>query len=102
MDMDSTELYDLLFYKILCYAEALDKQFHVYFYGDNIFKFLKYKLKDKSAKFLSVKKVMLQNTKAKKYSYSLLQQADYKIKVVEECFDGMQLEINGKEEDSLF
>lgn len=56
MDMDSTELYDLLFYKVLCYAEALDKEFHVYFYGDNIFKFLKYKLKDKSAKFLSVKK----------------------------------------------
>jgi len=41
--------------------------------------------------------VMLQNTQAKKYSYSLLQQADYKVKVVEECFDGMQLEINGKE-----
>lgn len=56
MDMDPKELYDNLFYKVLGYAEKMDKQFHVYFYGDNIFKFLRYKLKDKSAKFLSPKK----------------------------------------------
>ena len=41
--------------------------------------------------------VMLQNTKAKKYTYSARGLADFKVKVLEDNFDGMLLEINGKE-----
>lgn len=41
--------------------------------------------------------VMLQNTKAKRCSYSLLTETDYKGLVMESCFDGMQLKINNKE-----
>ena len=41
--------------------------------------------------------VMLQNTKAKKYTYSLRTIADYKIKILEHGFDGMLLSVNDTE-----
>lgn len=41
--------------------------------------------------------VMLQNTKAKKYSYSVRTLADFKAKIIEKHFDGTAVEINGKE-----
>jgi UDP-N-acetylmuramoyl-L-alanyl-D-glutamate--2,6-diaminopimelate ligase len=41
--------------------------------------------------------VMLQNTKAKKYDYSTRTLADFKARVLENHFEGMQLEINGRE-----
>ncbi len=41
--------------------------------------------------------VMLQNTKAKKYTYSVRSLADYKAKIIEKHFDGTAIEINGKE-----
>ncbi len=41
--------------------------------------------------------VMLQNTKAKKYSYALKSMADYTCKVVENDFSGMLLSIAGNE-----
>jgi UDP-N-acetylmuramyl-tripeptide synthetase len=45
--------------------------------------------------------VMLQNTKARKYSYSLREMASFKTKILEHGFEGMQLQmeqkINGKE-----
>ena len=40
---------------------------------------------------------MLQNTKAKKYSYSTKQDADYKLKILECQFSGMLLKIQDKE-----
>ena len=42
-------------------------------------------------------KVMLQNTKAKKKSYSLKGLSDFKCRVVENQFEGLQLEIDGVE-----
>lgn len=41
--------------------------------------------------------VMVQNTVAKTYTYSLQRMADFKCKVIEDSFQGLQLEINGKE-----
>ncbi len=41
--------------------------------------------------------VMLQNTKAKKYSYALKTEADYKARIVENQFNGLLLNINGQE-----
>jgi UDP-N-acetylmuramoyl-L-alanyl-D-glutamate--2,6-diaminopimelate ligase len=41
--------------------------------------------------------VMFQNTKAKKYTYALKSPADFKVKVLENQFSGMLLQINGKE-----
>lgn len=41
--------------------------------------------------------VMLQNTKAKRYSYSLCADADFRGTVMESGFDGMQMKINNKE-----
>lgn len=41
--------------------------------------------------------VMLQNTKAKKHSYSLRTMADFKTKILEEDFDGMLLNMNDRE-----
>ncbi|OIP85243.1 MAG: UDP-N-acetylmuramoyl-L-alanyl-D-glutamate--2,6-diaminopimelate ligase [Porphyromonadaceae bacterium CG2_30_38_12] len=41
--------------------------------------------------------VMLQNTKAKKYSYSLRGMADFKTKILEHGFDGMLLDMNKHE-----
>jgi UDP-N-acetylmuramoyl-L-alanyl-D-glutamate--2,6-diaminopimelate ligase len=40
---------------------------------------------------------MLQNTVAKKYTYSLTQSADFMCKILEKDFDGMHLRINQKE-----
>ena len=41
--------------------------------------------------------VMLQNTRARKRSYSVRAAADYQAKVVEEAFEGMTLQLNGTE-----
>lgn len=41
--------------------------------------------------------VMLQNTKAKKYTYALKTLADFKVKILENQFSGMLLTINGIE-----
>lgn len=41
--------------------------------------------------------VMLQNTKAKKKTYSVRSLADFKGKIIEKHFDGTSIEINGKE-----
>lgn len=40
--------------------------------------------------------VMLQNTKARKYSYSVRNLGDFKGRIIEKHFDGTDLEINGK------
>ncbi len=41
--------------------------------------------------------VMLQNTKASCYSYSMRNMADFRIRIIEQDFDGMLLSIDGKE-----
>lgn len=41
--------------------------------------------------------VMLQNTKAKKYTYSVRSLADFKAKIIEKHFDGTAIDINNKE-----
>ncbi len=41
--------------------------------------------------------VVIQNTKAKKYTYSLRSFADFNVKIIEKHFDGMLLEIENKE-----
>ena len=41
--------------------------------------------------------VMLQNTKAKKYTYSVRSLADFKARIIEKHFDGTAIEINDKE-----
>jgi UDP-N-acetylmuramoyl-L-alanyl-D-glutamate--2,6-diaminopimelate ligase len=41
--------------------------------------------------------VMLQNTKAQKFTYSAKSMADFKVKVIESHFDGMLIRINGSE-----
>ncbi|NPA45180.1 MAG: UDP-N-acetylmuramoyl-L-alanyl-D-glutamate--2,6-diaminopimelate ligase [Chlorobi bacterium] len=41
--------------------------------------------------------IMLQNTKAKKYTYALRTFADFNTKIIEQHIDSMLLEINGKE-----
>lgn len=41
--------------------------------------------------------VMVQNTRAEVHTYSLQRMADFRCKVVEESFSGMQLNIDGKE-----
>lgn len=46
--------------------------------------------------------VMLQNTKAKKYTYSLRTLADFKARVIEKHFDGTAIEINGRELEVQF
>ncbi len=46
-------------------------------------------------------RVMLQNTKATKKSYSLKTLADFKGKIIESSFEGLQLQINGQEIYSL-
>lgn len=42
-------------------------------------------------------KIVLQNCKAKKYDYSVERMADFKAKVLENHFEGMMLDINGKD-----
>lgn len=46
-------------------------------------------------------RVMLQNTRATKKSYSLKSLADYKGKIIESSFEGIQIQINGQEFYSL-
>lgn len=41
--------------------------------------------------------VMFQNTKAKKYTYSIRKMADFKAKIVENAISGLHLDINGHE-----
>ncbi len=41
--------------------------------------------------------VMLQNTKASKYTYSTRSMADFRARIIEMHIEGMQLDINGKE-----
>ncbi|MEZ4910446.1 MAG: UDP-N-acetylmuramoyl-L-alanyl-D-glutamate--2,6-diaminopimelate ligase [Saprospiraceae bacterium] len=41
--------------------------------------------------------VMVQNTKAKKYTYTLTNIADFRTKIIEDTLDGLHLKINGKE-----
>lgn len=41
--------------------------------------------------------VLLQNTAAKKYTYALKTVADYKVKLIENQFDGLHLQINNQE-----
>lgn len=41
--------------------------------------------------------VMLQNTKATKYTYSVKNMADFKARIFEKHFDGTDIEINGKQ-----
>lgn len=41
--------------------------------------------------------VMLQNTKAKKYTYSVKGLADFKARIFEKHFDGTEIEINGRQ-----
>lgn len=45
--------------------------------------------------------IILQNTKAKKSSYSLKKMADFKGRIIENLFEGMQIQINNKEIHSL-
>jgi len=42
-------------------------------------------------------RIVLQNSKAKKYDYSVERMADFKARVLEKHFEGMMLDINGKE-----
>jgi UDP-N-acetylmuramoyl-L-alanyl-D-glutamate--2,6-diaminopimelate ligase len=46
--------------------------------------------------------VMLQNTKARKYSYSLRGMADFKTRILEHGFDGMLLDMNDKDVNVSF
>lgn len=46
--------------------------------------------------------VMLQNTRAHRYTYSLRQQADFQCRIVESRIDGMLLSFNGHEVQTLF
>jgi UDP-N-acetylmuramoyl-L-alanyl-D-glutamate--2,6-diaminopimelate ligase len=41
--------------------------------------------------------IMLQNTRARKYSYGLKRQADFKAKIIENSFSGLHLNVNGTE-----
>ncbi len=49
-----------------------------------------------------VGEVMLQNTRADKYRYSLRTMADFKGRIVEQRLDGTSLELNGKQVEVLF
>jgi UDP-N-acetylmuramoyl-L-alanyl-D-glutamate--2,6-diaminopimelate ligase len=46
--------------------------------------------------------IMLQNTKAKRYAYSLRSEADFRGAIVENRLDGMCMSFNGKEVETLF
>ena len=41
--------------------------------------------------------VMVQNCKAKNYTYSVREMADFRIRIIESLFEGMQLDVNGRE-----
>ena len=47
-------------------------------------------------------RVMVQNTKANVHTYSMRSMADFKAKVLEESFEGMCLDVNGKEVSVAF
>lgn len=49
-----------------------------------------------------VGEVMLQNTKAKRYTYSLRTDADFRGRIVESRLDGTLLSLNGEEVETLF
>ena len=49
-----------------------------------------------------VGEVMLQNTRADKYRYSLRSMADFKGRIIESRLDGTTLELNGKQVEVLF
>lgn len=44
---------------------------------------------------------MVESTKARTYTYSLSRLADYKTKIVENCFEGLLLNINGKDVNTM-
>lgn len=44
---------------------------------------------------------MVESAKARKYTYSLSRLADYKTKIVENCFEGLLLNINGKDVNTM-
>lgn len=44
---------------------------------------------------------MVESTKAQKYTYSLNRLADYKTKIIENCFEGLLLNINGKDVNTM-
>ena len=44
---------------------------------------------------------MVESTKAQKYTYGLSRLADYKTKIVENCFEGLLLNINGKDVNTM-
>jgi len=46
--------------------------------------------------------IMLQNTRARRFSYSLRRDADFRGRVVEDRIDGMVLSLNGTEVDMMF
>ncbi len=46
--------------------------------------------------------IMLQNTRARRFSYSIRSEADFRGRVVEDRIDGMVLGLNGKEVDMMF
>lgn len=46
--------------------------------------------------------VMLQNTRARRAAYSVRQHADFRGRVVEDRLDGMLLELNGREVETMF
>jgi UDP-N-acetylmuramoyl-L-alanyl-D-glutamate--2,6-diaminopimelate ligase len=46
--------------------------------------------------------VMIQNTKAKKYIYSLRTMADFKGRIIEDRLDGTTIDINGREIEVMF
>lgn len=42
-------------------------------------------------------RVMVQNCKAQNYTYSLREMADFRVRIIENLFEGMQLDVNGRE-----
>ena len=46
--------------------------------------------------------VMLQNTAARKYTYSIQSPADFRVKVIEERIDGMLIDFDGDEVETMF
>ena len=45
---------------------------------------------------------MTQNTKARKLTYSIRSQADFRAKIIEDSFDGMTMEVNHRTVDVPF
>lgn len=52
IEIDSKDIYDLLFYKVISYAEKItENKVKVYCYPPNFFKFLAFKWKEKTARY---------------------------------------------------